>query len=402
VNAAAQQSIYDYSKYSGGAAAGGGASASGKSTKSHKAGKGSDAGGAQAGGGFDYSKYMSGGKTMNAAAQVDDGKSKQQDEEPGKFDYHKFMKHLADVKLASTNNAASSQNDAGEEGGPCGITPYKDFGKCKPKLKCQVTPLFSAYAPGKCVKKPAPAVVGVPNTNNAADSNNDGAGDVGAAIGKTAKTEAGMINNHPGSLNGPCGKWALGGMDFGSCVDGLECVDQDDVKLTFNGHEYGFPSVCKNTTVSSDADVVANVADDDDTSTDADSSDDYDQQGLSRDDMHKAADAVADAANSAALRAADAAEVLANKLLAAAAKVREAAAKLKAEAAQLQDDHSGAGGDDDVAPAVVDGQGVGDEVSMIASKPGSSHWMVYILAIVAVIGAAYAYRSHSENQYHRI
>jgi hypothetical protein len=85
-------------------------------------------------------------------------------------DWTKFAPPMPSNKAAATAAAPAAtqpseqggpeaQPAPGAEGAPCGMTPYKDFGECNKGLHCQVTPLFSAFAPGKCVPKSQPSVV---------------------------------------------------------------------------------------------------------------------------------------------------------------------------------------------------------------------------------------------------
>ena len=59
----------------------------------------------------------------------------------------------------STNFAAKQPAEAsnvGKTGGPCGKTPFKDFGKCLTKGdKCVMSKFGGGWAPGKCVPKHA-------------------------------------------------------------------------------------------------------------------------------------------------------------------------------------------------------------------------------------------------------
>jgi hypothetical protein len=380
-----------------------------------KKGDKKDAASSSPAGAFDYSKFMGGAgvklATTNNAAAASSSPS-------GGFDYSKFMAKLADRNMAAggapgggfdwskfvpkmngTSKLVNSAAEAaappadgaappadgaappaepapGTEGAPCGATPYKDFGSCNKKLKCERHKLFTDFAPGKCVAADAPPA----SVNNVADATSTSAGDLAKMMKADFKAA--------GSAGGPCGKWELGGMDFGDCKDDLLCVENNDVSLTYFGKSYKFPNTCKEPPVG--ATPVAALAGGlptsvhlGEASTDADADAD---DTLTADDVKAAAKKVAEAANKAALDAADAAEVMAKKLLAAAAQVRDAAAKLKAE-----------------ADGLVATDSTEDTTAMLASTPeGGSHWMLTSVAVIAAGSGLYVWRKREAHAYQRI
>ncbi|GBG28773.1 Hypothetical Protein FCC1311_049942 [Hondaea fermentalgiana] len=369
---------FDYQKFIPGGSSSSGSSSdkSGKSKASGSAGTGGSGG---AGGGFDYQKFMPGGsKMVNMRSSSSSGSSGSM----ASFDYSKFTgQKLANMAAAanagtgaggaggagggfdwqkfipkgssdskkgddktmqipalnmtvpanganSTNTTSTDKKDSGSDGAPCGVTPYKDFGACKKGFHCETHPLFTSFAPGKCVKKPKRRM-----------------------LNARALTSKEMPVTTPGGLNGPCGIWNLGSMDFGECKDDLECVHQEHISLTFYGKTYGLPNICKNGTnvehYAMDRPSVENVdSSDDDSSSDAEYSSyadgamgagggggaDANMGPIDIDAVNKAAHNVAEKANDASLKAADEAELLAHKLLAAVAQVRAAASQLAKEA----------------------------------------------------------------------
>ncbi|CAK9045251.1 Uncharacterized protein SCF082_LOCUS25587 [Durusdinium trenchii] len=406
----------------GGAAAGGGAPdwkkfVPGSDTAGSKKPGASDdkKGGATAPGGMDWAKFVP--KLVSFAAGSSGGGGS-----PGGFDWHKFFPGAGKTSNAAAAAPASDsgpppEQKPGAEGSPCGKTPYKDFGKCKKSsLTCETHPLFTAFAPGKCVKKK--------DTSNR------------RRLRQLADADASKLkmpkSTTPGTLGGPCGKWELGKMDFGACKDDLTCTAQDQISLKYFGATYGFPNMCSNKTGPSSMSSGAMGASADYTTGPAGKyvggkkmsmaaaapgsqyvagstgyaksgfgAKDYEKgpakmpKGVKGFDPKKLSMAVADKASDAALDAADQAELLAHKLLAAAAQVREAAAQLKKEANGTDDS-----GDVAAAPDA-------DSTAMFEGGPMlqvSSHFWLTSLALAALgsAGVLYHKMKRSSNPYRRI
>jgi len=348
-NAINMAASFDFSEYMGGSGSSGGNSGSNASKK-----------GQGGGSSFDWHKYVPGGgtddkKNVNMAAS-DPDTAKEKDTDKG----------------MDQGQGQDQGQKPGTEGAPCGKTPYKDFGGCKKKYHCETHPLFTSFAPGKCVDKMDRRRMLIEQDESPS--------------GHHAHQ---MKTSTPGDEGGPCGEWKLGGMDFGQCKDDLVCMEQKQVMLTFFDETYGLPSICKNkSTVTEDGEKYSLLVSGDDGEDDDDDDDDYDDNDEgSVDAMKEEAKMISKKASDAAMQAADQAELIGNKLLAAAAKVKEAAAKLSEEATMEEEDSNG------------------KDVSMLEIPVEAARSNVFSFSLVAVGAtiAAFLYRkSVSQQTYRRI
>jgi len=336
--------------------------------------------------GFSYDQYM--GKLKGTGGYTDPSASGS-----SSYDWSKTVPKMPAVSNAAdySGQQGMTMGDAqkpGTEGAPCGVTPYKDFGKCSKSLTCVNNMMYSAMAPGKCSKK---------SHSNSNTINN--------AV-QTPEAAMAMALPRPGGLNGPCGNWTLGNMHFGPCHHDLECTEQTDVMLTFFGKELRFPNLCKEseteaaessdyTTAPTSLEVASTLTP---TTTDQDDSVELVNNMVEKNSSNIHANAapaavkaaaghVADAANTAALEAADAAEVLAAKLIAAAAKVREAAGQLKKEATTKPESLAS-------EPVAM----LGGSQTQITG----SHTFLTLVSLAAVAGAVFVYRSRDSHAYRRV
>lgn len=407
------QGGFDYSKFTGQklanmAAAGfpgvsGGASLSGGGSVPGATGGGSIGGGGSVGG-FDWSKFVPHthanathhvpGQTTNVSAH-----GTNMSVYAGSDDSTTSSSSSSSTMQSSDDNSEGNSTKPGAEGAPCGTTPYKDFGACNRGLKCETHPLFTSFAPGKCVKKPARRML---RDGPSADD----------------KTPMKFPVTTPGGFGGPCGVWKLGNMDFGGCKDDLSCVEQNQITFTFYDTTYGLPNICKNSSDASSSDLSKGFAKDftksfsmaaveNDVDTDDDAGPDYFDYGadMDIDSATKAAHDVVGKANEASLKAADEAELLAHKLLAAVAQVRAAAAELAKEAANPHGNASDGTPDSTTSSGMIDETDKPSGVSMleIPLEAARSNFFAFSIGGLVFGVAALIYKQTAEaRSYQRI
>jgi len=297
-----------------------------------------------------YKKYIPG---MNSASKSTSSRL------TGGYDWSKTVPATNSAEAAPAGQGATGEtppvDNTGTTGGPCGAMVYKDFGPCKKKSD-------------KCVKSPWPFSPGTCETPKKGDK---------PTIQHTVEAiNSAVAAPVAGSVDGPCGVWELGKMDFGECSAGLEC-SSPKLKLLYGTKTYSLPNVCSNeTTASVQVESIADAA----TTTEDDP-----------DKVAEMAKAVADKADKVAQKAASAAELLAHKLLSAAAELKKSAAQLKEKANQLSTKKS-------AEPA--------KNVAMYATSPGSTSGGYSLLSWVffaGVCGAvAFTWTKFNSNSYQRI